>query len=176
LQHPDGPVGFDNRQGADIIKALARDVIVIERANSPEWLQLKMDALPNRPLDTLFMRVISCSIPAPNITKELEVVSSNKKQISLNKIRARHGKPDSPISKTIFDDWITPSGLLREGTVRWMIDVCQTFIIWSFSERGLYASILGHSAEAVLEPVLRAAKELNIPMRQVQSKSKLPVW
>jgi len=108
--------------------------------------------------------------------KELEIVSSNKKQAKMNNIRARHGKPQLPLSQTVFDDWIAPEGLVREHSARWMIDACQTFIVWSFSEWRLYASILGHSMEAVLEPVLRAAKELNIPLQQVQSESELPVW
>jgi hypothetical protein len=176
LQHSDGPVGFHGKDGDEAIKALVHDVVVIERANSPGWFQLKRDAVSSPALHSQFNRVITCSNPPPSVIHELEAVSLNETQAKKNVILARHGKPQLPLSRTVFDDWVAPNGLLRERGAIWMAGCCQTFIVWSFSDWGLYASILARSADEALEPVFRAANELNAPTRLVQSESELPTW
>jgi hypothetical protein len=176
LQHSDGPLGFNRRNGAEAIKALSHDVVVIEWANSPEWFQLKMDAISSPALHSQFRRVVACSAPLPAVMQELQSVTLNKLRAKKNLILARHGKPQLPLSPTVFDDWIAPNGLVRRRSAIWMAERCHTLIVWSFSDWGLYASILGTSAEQVIEPVLRAARELNARTRQVQSESDLPSW
>ena len=176
LQHPEGPVGFNKGQGDEAIKALVRDVVVIECTNSPDWMQLRMDTLSRLVLHSQSVRSVTCSMPRPDLVKELETVTSNKLQAKKNSILARHAKPQIFLARTIFDDWITPNGLLVDGAVRWLIDSCQTVVLWRFSVWGMYASILARSSEEALEPVLQAGWTLRIAVEQVHSTSELPVW
>jgi hypothetical protein len=176
LQHPEGPVGFNKGLGDDAIKALVHDVVVIECANSPDWMRLRMDAVSSLVLHSQSARGVTCSMPRPDLIQELETVTSNKLQAKKNSILARHGKPYLPLSRTVFDDWIAPNGLLKGRAVRWLINSCQTVVLWRFSVWGMYASILARSSQEALRPVLQAGWTLRIAVEQVHSTSELPVW
>jgi hypothetical protein len=176
LQHPNGPVGFDRGLGHEAIRALVHDVVVVERMNSPAWFELKADALSSPALHSQFSRVTTCTRPLPGVLQELETVSCNRRQARKNDLLARHGKPQLPLASTLFDDWIAPNGLIRKRPALSVVNACQTFVVWSFADWGLFASVLGRSAEEALEPVIRAAKDLNASTRQVQSESDLPTW
>jgi len=176
LQHADGPLGFDHGSGADAMKALVHDVTVIARANSPGWSQLETGAVSSRSLHSQFKRAVTCSVPDQALLKELEMVCLNEKQTKKNELLARHGKPQLALTPTAFDEWIVPDGAIKARSARWLSTSCQVFAVWSFADWGLYASILGRSTEEVLEPVIRAGKELNMPIRRAYRESDMPAW
>jgi hypothetical protein len=161
--------------GSDALKSLVHDVVLIERVNSPGWSQVEMQALSSRVLHSKFRRVATCSAPAPSLVSELETVSMNKTKDQKNQILGRHGKSLLPLDPTHFDDWVMPGGLLRATVALWLIESCQAVVLWSFSDWGLYALVLGRSDDEALEPALRAGRELNIPTRQ-HAESNLPTW
>jgi hypothetical protein len=176
LRHPGGPVGFDHRPGDDVIKAVVHDVVAIERANSPAWTPLQANAVSRRTLQSMSRATVTCSVPLPGVLQELETVSANKLQARKNLILARYGKPQMSFAQTAFDDWIAPNDAFTERSARWLVDSCQTFALWKFSEWGMHALILSRSSEAALEPVLQAGETLHIAVRQVKTESELPVW
>jgi hypothetical protein len=176
LQHPGGLVGFNKGLGDDAIKALVHDVVAIECANSPDWRQLSIDTLSSLALHSLFTRGVTCSVPQSGLVQELEIVSSNKLHAKKNRILARHGRPQTPPRRTAFDDWIAADGLLTEDSAQWLINSCETVVLWRFSVWGLYASILNGTSEEALRPVLQAGWKLRVAVEQVHSVSELPVW
>jgi hypothetical protein len=177
LKHPGGSVGFEGG-GDDVIKAIVHDVVAIERANSPGWMQLQADAVSRRALHSQFTSTVTCSAPLPGVLQELEAVSANKLQAKKNIILARHGKSQKPLPRTLFDDWIASNAAFTERSAQWLIDSCQTFALWQFSAWGwdTYALILARTREAALEPVLQAGEALHLPVKRVTSTRELPVW
>lgn len=176
LQHSEGPVGFDRALGADAIQALVHDVVLVERANKPEWALIEARALSSGTMHRQFRRVVTCSVPDAALLRELETVSSNRRRTKENELLARHRRQARSLIPTVFDDWIAPTGLLRAHAVAWLVESCRIFVLWSFSDRGLYASILGRSVDDALGPALRAGEELGIPVRHVHAESDLPTW
>jgi hypothetical protein len=176
LQHPNGSLGFNRGLGADAIKALVHDVVVIERANSPRWMQLKTETISSPAFHSQFTQVVTCSSPLPSLLQELQTVASNHLQAKKNNLRARYNRPHIPLIQTIFNNWISSDGLLVEHVAQELIGSCRALVLWPFSDWGIYANILARSSEEALGPVLQAGTELRIAVRRVKSESELPSW
>lgn len=175
LQHEGGVVGF-GRGGAAAMRSLVGDVVVIEYANSPGWSRVDAASLSGQFVHSRFKKVATCSEPRRDLLVELEGVSKAQTLARKNEILSRHGKPPIPVGATIFDDWILPGDRMRQRVAAWLIDRCELLVLWPSSAWGLHAIVLGHSERDVMDAVIRAGGELNVPVIKVRKESDLPVW
>jgi hypothetical protein len=176
LQHSDGRVGFDRGSGAQVIRAMVRDVVVIEAANAPEWTTIKQQLVSSQSLHSQFRRVLTCSGPHDELLRDLQVVSSMKALARKNELLARHGRARADIVPTMFDDWISAGGRVRGKVLAHLVDSCWSVAFWLFADWGLYARLPGRSVESATAPILQASQMLGIPVRQLRSEAELPAW
>jgi len=128
LRHPGGSVGFDEGDGARIMRAMLLIPIVLEVSNPPGWLRPTLETMSCQSVRGRFRRFVTCEGPDERFVSELEVVAANLKRSKQNEIRRRHEKPTSPLVPTVFDDWVSPAGQPRLSSLAEFSSMCSQLI------------------------------------------------
>lgn len=176
LQHSSGPVGFERSGGVEALRALVHEGVAIELANGPRWATYSRDLVSSESLHSEFRRVLTCAGPSESLLEELGTISTNLYRIKVNALATRHGRPPVSLAPTVFDGWILPSGRVDWKPLAHLVDSCSSVALWSFSEWGLHAKLLGHGVGGAVAPVFEAGQALSIPLRRVLSEGELPTW
>jgi hypothetical protein len=174
LKHSDGPVGFDQREGEEILRHLLRSGVAIEVANRPRWESFE-DA-PLKQVRALGRRVVACSTPGEPLLAELAKVSANDVTKRKNAILVRHGRAAADAIPTFFEQWVTDDGRVRGFDLRWMMSHAIRTSVWAHSCWGHYGVFLGSSQDEAVGAAMRLQDELGIPVVRVAAERELPVW
>jgi hypothetical protein len=177
LRRPDGPVGFDLREGDEVLETLLGEVVVIEAANEPRWVKLERGGVAASKMAVAGRVVVACSELGDTLLGELEKVRRNQLNMRKNVILARHGRPLVVTEATWFKDWIAEDGRVRESALRRLVAHCAHVSLWSYcSGNGYKGRVLGRSRGEALAPIRRLEGASCVGVVQVERETDLPTW
>ncbi len=176
LQHPGGELGFERGRGAEALRSLVGDVVVVDRSNSPAWVTIPAEHLDNASLHGRTRRPVTCSRPGAELQRELDAAASNTVRAKVNALAERVGREPTPLVPTLFDDWITPDGRVRVSSAARIVAMCDAVCVWTFSDWGLHPRLVGRSRDDLIARVTQAAASLGARTKVAPLEASLPTW
>lgn len=173
LAHPGGRLGFEVGSGHQVMRAMVRDVVVLERRNHPRYLTLAEGEISGSALSERFPEVVTVSRPCALVEATLAVVAQNRERAAMNELRRLHHLAAEVLEATPLDVWVGPDGLLVGPSLRWLCRGARAVVEWRSSEWGLYAVLHGLTEAQVRDPLEAAAGQLGIPRVTVASREAL---
>jgi hypothetical protein len=177
LRRADGQLGFDLREGDEVLNGILGEVVVVEAANEPRWVKLERGGVAAPKLAVTGRVAVACSDPGAALVGELGRVRGNRQNKQKNDILLRHARDPVAMESTWFTQWISEDGRLCASALRRLVAHSAQVSLWfHWGGNGYTGRVLSLSREGALASVARLEGSSRVSVVRVEREAELPAW